>query len=255
MRHRVSGDGGRRLGGGRGRRVPGRLGRCDPLRPVGAVEGVARRRRDPCRRASAGAAAIAVDIPIGLPEPGADFRRRCDLQARDFLRPWATQSSVFFTPVRAVLGAGSYSAANALSRRLTGFGLSRQTWNILDRVAAIDTVLGETPKAPVIEVHPEVSFRILDPSIDTSRRAHVVPVNGSRPLPGSWTSGRLPTSLRDPARRLLGRSRGGLVGTSLVDEHCARFRAARRRIRSDRRARSSDADSGVSGFARVIDRR
>lgn len=120
---------------------------------------------------SAGAAAIAVDIPIGLPEPGADVRRRCDLHARDFLRPWAAQSSVFFTPVRAVLGAGSYSAANELSRRLTGSGLSRQTWNILDRVAAIDTVLGETPKAPVIEVHPEVSFRILDPSIDTSKKS------------------------------------------------------------------------------------
>ena len=114
---------------------------------------------------------IAIDIPIGLPEPGADFRRVADMSAREFLRPWAASHSVFFTPVRRVVAAGTYAEANSLSRELTGKGLSKQTWNICDRIALVDDALGDPPDARVIEVHPEVSFRLLDAGINVSKKS------------------------------------------------------------------------------------
>ncbi len=117
------------------------------------------------------AAVIGIDIPIGQPEPEDGFRRRADIAARDFLRdPWAAGNSVFFTPVREVVAADTYLEANALSRRLTGKGLAKQTWNIIDRIDAMDAALGDPPDERVIEVHPEVSFRLLNESIDTRKR-------------------------------------------------------------------------------------
>lgn len=116
------------------------------------------------------AAVIAMDIPIGLPEPGAGFRRLADLAARDFLRPSGAGNAVFFTPVRAVVAAATYDRGNVLSRELTGHGLSKQTWNIVDRIAAVDEALGHPPDARVIEVHPEVSFRLLDAGVNVPKR-------------------------------------------------------------------------------------
>lgn len=116
------------------------------------------------------AAVIGIDIPIGLPEPGSGYRRRADLEAREFLAPSAASNTVFFTPVRALLSVDTYAEANALSRRLTVKGLAKQTWHITDRIADVDAVLGEPPDARVIEVHPEVTFRIVDARIDTPKR-------------------------------------------------------------------------------------
>jgi len=121
------------------------------------------------------ATVIAIDIPIGLPEPDAvpvpaACRRRADYEAKAFLQRWSAANSVFFTPVRPILDAPTYDEANALSRRITGMGLSRQTWNITDRIAAVDAALGAPPDARVIEVHPEVSFRLLDERIDMSKK-------------------------------------------------------------------------------------
>ncbi len=118
---------------------------------------------------AADAAVIAIDIPIGLPEPGLDYRRSADLEAREFLRPWAAGNAVFFTPVRQILGLDTYAEANVLSRQLTGKGLAKQTWNITGRIAAVDFALGDPADARVIEVHPEVSFRLLDERINTSK--------------------------------------------------------------------------------------
>lgn len=125
---------------------------------------------DPASWLSTPMAAIGIDLPIGLPEPGPDFRRAADLQARSFLAPWRAQNSVFFTPVRPVLSARSYEQANLRSRELTGTGLSKQSWHITDRIARLDDALGDPPAPTVIEVHPEVSFRLLDRSINTPKR-------------------------------------------------------------------------------------
>lgn len=106
------------------------------------------------------AAAIAVDIPLGLTESGA---RACDGQARALLgRPRA--SSVFPAPIRPVLSAPTREEASRLQRALDGRGVGAQAWAIVARVREWDTVLRQRPAAAerVFEAHPEVSFWALN---------------------------------------------------------------------------------------------
>lgn len=99
---------------------------------------------------------LAVDIPIGLP---VGPERRCaDLEARELLGP--QRSSVFFAPPRVVLEAGSQPEATRLSRAAGSVGVSIQTFHILAKVAEVDESV-RAGGGPVIEVHPEVSFRRL----------------------------------------------------------------------------------------------
>ena len=99
---------------------------------------------------------LAVDIPIGLPV--GPQRRRADVEARELLGP--QRSSVFFTPPRVVLDAGSQPEATQLSRAAGSVGVSIQTFHILAKVAEVDEAV-RAGGGPVIEVHPEVSFRRL----------------------------------------------------------------------------------------------
>ena len=98
------------------------------------------------------ASAIAIDMPIGLPDRG---HRRADLAARDVLGP--RRSSVFMTPVRAALAASSHAAATAISTETSGFGISRQAFALCSKIFEVEAWL---PRAscPVYEAHPEVSF-------------------------------------------------------------------------------------------------
>jgi predicted RNase H-like nuclease len=96
--------------------------------------------------------AIAIDIPIGLADRGP---RQADLQARTAAgRRWA---SVFVTPVRAALRADTYAEALAVSRALTGRGISSQAFRLRDKILQVD---GWRERAPclVVEAHPELSF-------------------------------------------------------------------------------------------------
>lgn len=101
------------------------------------------------------AAGVGVDIPIGLP---VDRRRRADEAARVFLGPRRT--SVFHTPPRAVLEAGSHREANERSRELTGVGVSQQAYALRSKILEADAWL-HTVELPVWEVHPEVSFTLM----------------------------------------------------------------------------------------------
>jgi predicted RNase H-like nuclease len=97
-------------------------------------------------------AVVGIDIPIGLADAG---RRQADLLARRAAGPrW---SSVFLTPVRAALREQDYQAAAAVSRRLTGDGISRQAFALREKILQVDQWV---PRAGcrVAEVHPEVSF-------------------------------------------------------------------------------------------------
>lgn len=100
-----------------------------------------------------GASAVAVDIPIGLPE--GPQRRACDRQARLLLG--AQRSSVFYAPPRVVLEATSQPEATRLSRAAGSVGVSIQLFHLLDKVAEVDAQV-QAGAAPV-EVHPEVSLR------------------------------------------------------------------------------------------------
>jgi len=127
-----------------------------------AIEGgradfrVAPRIEDVLRREAA-ADLILIDIPIGLLEGGTEHRAP-DAAARGLLGRRA--SSVFTAPVRPVLYAPDYPAANDLSRRLTGRGLSKQTWAIVPKIREVDEALRARPawRGRVREVHPEVCF-------------------------------------------------------------------------------------------------
>jgi predicted RNase H-like nuclease len=98
------------------------------------------------------ARSVGVDMPIGLPERGA---RECDRLAKAFVG--ARRSSVFMTPPRRVLEAGSYAAANEIAPELFGAKISQQAWALRANIAAVEAVADDR----VIEVHPEVSFRAM----------------------------------------------------------------------------------------------
>jgi predicted RNase H-like nuclease len=93
------------------------------------------------------AAAIGVDIPIGLPSEGV---RAADVAARAFVGP--RRSSVFPTPTRAALDAATYVEA----RRLLP-SLSAQSFALGKKILEVEAALEER----VFEVHPEVSFAAL----------------------------------------------------------------------------------------------
>jgi predicted RNase H-like nuclease len=97
-------------------------------------------------------AAIGIDIPIGLADAGL---RQADVLARKAAGPrWA---SVFVTPVRPALTLADHQQASELNRQLTGSGISRQAFNLRDKILQVDRWLPTAP-CPVVEVHPELCF-------------------------------------------------------------------------------------------------
>ena len=103
---------------------------------------------------------VLVDIPIGL--AGGDCPvRPCDVLARRRLGPRA--ASVFPTPSRAALECADYASASERNRSVTGRKLSRQTWNLMDKIREVDGVLANRPDASEVvrESHPELCFAAL----------------------------------------------------------------------------------------------
>lgn len=107
---------------------------------------------------------LAVDIPIGLPTFTSP--RECDLRAREILGPrWM---SVFNPPDRELLGCESYADVQKIvalrkAKDVRAKGLARQGHNIAHKIEEFDELIrGLTPYPSwLVEVHPEVSFRIL----------------------------------------------------------------------------------------------
>jgi predicted RNase H-like nuclease len=95
---------------------------------------------------------IGVDMPIGLPERGF---RQLDLEAWRLAGP--RRHSVFVTAPRAALEAETHADAVAVCRRLTGQGLSRQSYGLRTKIFEVEACL-ESARASVREVHPELSF-------------------------------------------------------------------------------------------------
>lgn len=97
-------------------------------------------------------AGVGIDIPIGL---ATDHVRAADRAAKAVLG--RRSASVFMTPVRSALAAGSHADASARNREVTGKGISIQAWGLREKVLAADAWARDTP-LPHWEVHPEVSF-------------------------------------------------------------------------------------------------
>jgi predicted RNase H-like nuclease len=97
---------------------------------------------------------VAIDIPIGA-EP--DRFRRIDGAAKRLLGPRG--STLFETPPGRALRRPTFEAALALSRKLTGKGLSRQAYALREKILEVEPIAARDRR--VIEVHPELSFRAL----------------------------------------------------------------------------------------------
>lgn len=103
---------------------------------------------------------VAIDMPIGLSDDGA---RACDVDARK--RLGRAGSSVFPAPLRPVLDATDYVDACSISVQASGRALSKQAWNLVPAIRALDDALGQPPTDRVVEVHPELAFRHLDRTV------------------------------------------------------------------------------------------
>lgn len=114
------------------------------------------------------AALIGIDMPIGLMEaPGqarsADLAARAFLAERNLEGHRAPGSRVFAAPSRAHLdvlrAGGGYPAIRAAFPQ--GRRLSKQCFNICDRIAALDDLGAARHADRIWEVHPEISFAAL----------------------------------------------------------------------------------------------
>jgi predicted RNase H-like nuclease len=100
---------------------------------------------------------VGIDMPIGLIDGPP---RACDTAARKFLGRGG--SSVFPAPPRAALMHTDYRAALSAARSATGRGISKQTFNIMAKVAELDALIDVSNQHAIVEVHPECAFRILN---------------------------------------------------------------------------------------------
>jgi len=98
---------------------------------------------------------VAVDMPIGLSERG---HRECEVEARAILKPHSAR--VFRVPPRGALRFASHDwvGANAWSKRQGYGGISKQSWNILPKIAEIDGAIAARDQARIFEAHPELAF-------------------------------------------------------------------------------------------------
>ena len=117
--------------------------------------------------------AVAIDIPIGLPDEGS---RRCDLEARKLIGP--RRSSVFPAPFRSVLGALTYEDAAARCRAVSGKSLSLQAFGILPKIAEVDRLMTRTGNV--------TWWRSIRRSASRCSRVHRRPT--TRPLPKAGPS-------------------------------------------------------------------
>lgn len=106
---------------------------------------------------------VLIDVPIGLREEDAT-PRPCDAAARDRLES-PRSSSVFPTPIRAVLEAEDYEEAREKQEDATDGSLGAQTWGISDKIAELDDFVQEHRseiEGTIRESHPEVCFWALN---------------------------------------------------------------------------------------------
>ncbi len=98
------------------------------------------------------AAAIGIDMPIGLPSAGE--RRPADLEARTFVDP--RRNSVFFTPSAELLEEETAAAANVLAKAQGWPGLAAQSFALKKQILAVQPLAAADER--IWEVRPEVSF-------------------------------------------------------------------------------------------------
>ena len=108
--------------------------------------------------------AVFIDIPLGLPNAKP---RAADRLARQLL-PGRT-SSVFPVPCREAVYASTWETACAANEARLGRRLSKQSWNICNKIREAD----ELREARLFEAHPELCFQALagKPLMHSKKRA------------------------------------------------------------------------------------
>ena len=99
---------------------------------------------------------VVIDMPIELNKK--NYLRTCDVLAKKYLGK-AFQSSIFIPPLKRVLKCETYQEANELSKKITGKGLSKQSWHLKRKISEVQQISKLSKK--VYEGHPECSFKML----------------------------------------------------------------------------------------------
>ncbi len=97
---------------------------------------------------------VAIDIPIGSEEK---WFRSVDAEARK--RLGSRGSTLFETPPLDVLRQPDFASAVSLYRKLTGKGLSQQSYALRTKILEVAPLADRDDR--IIEVHPELSFSVL----------------------------------------------------------------------------------------------
>ena len=112
------------------------------------------------------AAMIAVDMPIGFPT---HYGRNADIQARKFMKPFG--SRVFPVPCREAVHAASYTEAIHINRSCSNnVSIPPVTNAIRPRMQEIDLVITPQNEHRLKEIHPEVSFAVMNGSVPLLNR-------------------------------------------------------------------------------------
>lgn len=101
---------------------------------------------------------IIIDIPIGLLDHGA---RTCDVEARRLLGR-ARGSSVFPSPIRSMLDAGTWEEACRRRVEQERKKCSKQVAGILPKIREVDRGMTPTMQHRVREGHPELCFAMMN---------------------------------------------------------------------------------------------
>ena len=99
---------------------------------------------------------VVIDMPTELNKK--NYLRECDVLAKRYLGK-SFQSSIFIPPLKRVLDCADYQEANMLSKKLTGKGLSKQSWNLKSKIIEVQGISKLSNK--IYEGHPECSFKML----------------------------------------------------------------------------------------------
>jgi len=157
---------------------------------------------------------VAIDIPIGLPTSES---READVLARRRLGPRA--SSVFPSPMMSTMNMATHAGANAENSRVSGKGLSVQSFGILPKIRDVEEWLRVAPPVAVIEIHPEVSFAELHGApLDHSKKTLAGAATEDPAARIGWHPPQLRAGRRSPqrsSRRHPRRSRGSVVGPTI----------------------------------------
>lgn len=100
---------------------------------------------------------VAVDIPIGIPS-GKQIRR-CDLEAKDFLRENDhNPAAVFLTPPRECLPAENPKEFQRLHKLARKTGAGYPVWGILKKLKQANEAMTPELQEKIIEFHPELAW-------------------------------------------------------------------------------------------------